>query len=55
MSTMDFARGMSIGIVVGAGVGMLMAPKKKKAKTVAEKAVRAVSEAAQNIAEGLGL
>ena len=37
MNYMDFAKGVGIGMVTGAAVGIAMMPKKKTAKTTAGK------------------
>lgn len=57
MKAMDFAKGMGIGLAVGAAAGMAaMGPgKKKSSKTMTGRAVKAISEVMDSIADSMGL
>lgn len=44
-----FLRGVGLGMLAGAVVGMVVSPGKKELKQTASKAARAVSSAADNI------
>ena len=49
MSTKGFVKGMAIGIVTGATVGMVVSPKTKHAKKNAGNFLRAAGEVIENI------
>ena len=55
MNNMDFIKGMSIGVIAGASVGMAIAPKKKNTKTFAGKALKAAGEIVENVSGALGM
>ena len=48
-----FMRGVGIGMIAGTVVGMIVSPGKKKLKRTADKAVRAVGTAAENISDAI--
>lgn len=48
----NFIKGMGMGIVVGASIGMAFAPK-KKATNVVGKALKAAGELADNISDAM--
>lgn len=48
-----FFRGVGLGMLAGAVVGMMVSPGKKELKRTATKAVQAVENAAENISEAI--
>lgn len=48
-----FMRGVGLGMLAGAVVGMMVSPGKKELKRTANKAVQAVGNAADNISEAI--
>lgn len=48
-----FMRGVGLGMLAGAAVGMVVSPGKKELKRTANKAVQAVSDAADNISNAM--
>ena len=48
-----FLRGIGIGMLAGAMVGMMVSPGKKELKQTANKAVQAVGNAADTISEAI--
>ena len=56
MKDHDFAIGMTMGLMAGAAVGMMVAPKQKRGlKKAADKAVKTVGEVMEDLSEELGL
>jgi gas vesicle protein len=55
MGNMNFLKGMGAGLVVGACVGMAMAPDKKKSKSTVSKAVKAVETIISDVADVMGM
>ena len=55
MSTMDFAKGIGIGMVAGAAVGMAIAPRKKSRKFISGKMLRAASDILNDITNSMSL
>ena len=55
MNSMDFIKGMGIGLVAGAVVGMAVTPKKKNMKSVTGKALKTAGEIVENISDAIGL
>ena len=51
MDGMKFGLGMAAGMVVGAAVGMVMAPSQRQMKRTAHKAVKKVGQAADMLTE----
>ena len=49
MTRNGFAKGMAIGVMAGAAIGMVMAPKGKNSKSAAGKALKAAGEVIDNI------
>lgn len=49
-----FMRGVGLGMLAGAVVGMMVSPGKKELKRTATKAAQAVSSAADNISNAIG-
>lgn len=49
MTNTGFIKGMSIGVVTGAAVGMVLAPRGRNSKKTAGKALRAAGEVLDNI------
>jgi len=54
MSHMNFVKGISLGLMVGAGVGMMMIPTKKSSKNTISKALRAAGDVLEDIEAALG-
>lgn len=54
MSRMQFAKGMGIGLVVGATAGMCMKPKKRSGKKLVTDAVKAVGDITETICDTMG-
>lgn len=53
MEKSRFMRGVGIGMLAGAVVGMMVSPGKKQLKQTANKAVQAVGNAADTISEAI--
>lgn len=49
MTRNGFAKGMAIGVMAGAAIGMVMVPKGKNSKSAAGKALKAAGEVIDNI------
>jgi gas vesicle protein len=54
MSRMDFVKGMTIGAVAGATIGMAVMPRRKTVKSMTGKALKAVGEIVENISDAVG-
>lgn len=54
MNSMDFAKGMGLGVIAGATIGMAVAPRKKGSKSMAGKALKAAGEIVENITDAIG-
>lgn len=54
MNQMQFAKGMGVGLVVGATAGMVIKPKKKSGKKVISDAVKAVGDITETICDTMG-
>jgi len=55
MTRQQFWQGMGIGIVAGTVVGMAIQPRKKTMKDRANKAMRAMGGAVENISDSMGM
>ena len=55
MCKMYFLKGMGVGLVVGACVGMCIAPDKRKGKKMATKALRTLSDLVDEFSEAMGI
>ena len=55
MRNMDFIKGLGVGVIAGATIGMAVVPKKKTSKSVAGKALRAAGDIVENITDAMGL
>lgn len=55
MKNMDFIKGLGIGAIAGATIGMAIVPKKKSSKSMAGKALRAAGDIVENISDAIGL
>lgn len=57
MTKHEFLRGMGMGMVAGAALGMAMAPQRRKMnlKKAANKAMRSMGSAMENITESMDL
>ena len=57
MTKHEFLRGMGMGMVAGAALGMAMAPKKRKMnlKKAAGRAIQTVGEAVENISDAMDM
>ena len=53
MERSHFMRGVGLGMLAGAVVGMIVSPGKKELKQTANKAVQAVSNAADSISNAI--
>ena len=53
LDSKSFLKGVGMGMAIGASMGMLMAPAKKKGDTVIGKALKAAGELADNISDAL--
>ncbi len=49
MTRTGFAKGMAIGVMTGAAIGIAMAPRGKNTKSAAGKALKAAGEVIDNI------
>jgi gas vesicle protein len=49
MTKTGFVKGMTIGVMAGAAIGMVMAPRGKNSKSAAGKALKAAGEVIDNI------
>ena len=54
-SGMRFTLGMAAGVVVGAAVGMVMAPSQRQMKRMANQAAKKVGEAVDMLTEAMDL
>jgi len=55
MCTMDFVKGLGVGMAAGEMVAMAVTPKRRKCKTVMGKALKAAGDIAGNITDAIGL
>ncbi len=57
MNNMDFIKGVGVGVIAGATIGMAAAPKKKgsSSKSFAGKALRAAGDIVENISDAMGM
>lgn len=55
MRNYDFAKGLGIGVIAGATIGMAIVPKRKCGKSVAGRALRAAGDIVENISDAIGL
>ncbi len=55
MKNSDFVKGLGLGMVAGASIGMAIAPKKKRSKSVAGKALRTAGDIVENVSSALGM
>lgn len=54
MKMFDFAKGMGIGIIAGASIGMMMPKRhKKNGKKIVNKALRTVGDFVDNVSESI--
>lgn len=54
MNNKQFFKGIGLGMVTGAAIGMALAPRPKSMKSAAGKAIKAVGDVVENIAENIG-
>ena len=54
MNKMDFAKGMGIGLAVGAAAGMMMMPRQRSGKQMLAKSARAMGDLIDGIGTALG-
>lgn len=54
MERSNFMRGVGLGLLAGAFVGMVVSPGRKELKRTANKAVQAVENAAENVSNMIG-
>lgn len=57
MNNMDFIKGIGVGVVAGATIGMAISPieKKKNAKSLAGRVLKTAGQVVENIASTLGM
>ncbi len=55
MKTMDFLKGMGAGMVVGAALGMVVAPEKRGGKKKLSKMIRAAGDVIEDLSGAIGL
>ncbi|MBE6998404.1 MAG: YtxH domain-containing protein [Ruminococcaceae bacterium] len=55
MKTMDFLKGMGAGMVVGAALGMVVAPEKRGGKKRLSRMFRAAGDVIEDISGAIGL
>ena len=55
MNTMDFVKGIGIGIVTGAAMGMAVSQKNKNVRAMTGKAMRAAGGIVDNISDAMGM
>lgn len=56
MKEHEFAKGMTMGIVAGAAMGMIMAPQKKNSiQKAADKAMKTVGQVMEELSDEIGL
>ena len=55
MKTMDFLKGMGAGMVVGAALGMIVAPDKRGGKKRLSKMIRAAGDVIGDLSGAIGL
>ena len=58
MNNMDFIKGIGIGVVAGATIGMAVSPmcgKKKRVKTICGRVLKTAGEIVENVSNTLGL
>ena len=55
MKTMDFLKGMGAGLVVGAALGMIVAPDKRGGKKRLSKMIRAAGDVIEDLSGTIGL
>ena len=54
MNAKNFAKGVGVGMAVGAAAGLMMQPQKKRANGIVADAVRTVSDVTDTIRETMG-
>lgn len=54
MSTMDFVKGISIGIIAGGTIGMAVSTDKRRAKKMKGRAIRTIGTVMENVADIFG-
>ena len=54
MSTMDFVRGVSLGIVAGGAIGMCMRNDKRRSRKMRGKAVKTIGNIMDNVSDAFG-
>ena len=55
MKAMDFLKGMGAGVVVGAALGMVMAPDKRSGKKRLSRMFRAAGDVIEDLSGAIGL
>lgn len=53
MSEHPFLRGMSMGVIAGAAIGMAVVPKKKALKNSAAKTIKAMGEMMEHVTDAM--
>ena len=55
MSSMDFLKGLGVGMAAGAAIGMVLAPGKPKKNSLAGRMLKTAGEVVEGISEAMGL
>lgn len=55
MSTMDFVRGVGVGIVAGGAIGMCMRNDKRRSRKIRGKAVKIIGDVMENVSDVFGV
>ena len=55
MNSIDFVKGIGLGVMAGAAIGMAVVPKKKRTKNVVAKALRSAGDVVENVASVMGI
>lgn len=56
MKQHEFAKGMTMGVMAGAAMGMMLAPRKRtNVKRAAEKAMKTVGQVMEDLSDEMGL
>lgn len=55
MSTMDFIRGIGVGVIAGGTIGMAMASNKKRHRKSKNNAMKTIGTVMENVSDVLGM
>ena len=54
MSSMDFLRGLGVGMAAGAAIGMVLAPSKPRKKSLTGRMLKTAGDVVEGISEAMG-